>query len=165
MIAEVESTLQRRGELFPDLKGSEYEITGFVWFQGWNDMVNADYTAEYATNMANFIRDVREDLGQPDLPFVIGQLGVGGIAQEKRDAKKQAFKDAQAAPAKLPEFKRNLAVVKTDQYWDMEADAVFKKAGAKTSKNGIKSDRTIRFTTWAAASVTCGWAKHSLRQC
>ena len=64
-----------------------YELAGFAWFQGWNDMVdpgtypNRDkaggYDA-YSVAMAHFIRDVRRDLGVPKLPFVIGVMGVGG---------------------------------------------------------------------------------------
>ena len=41
--------------------------------------------------------------------------------------KMQCFKEAQAAPASLPEFQGNVTVVKTDRFWDMEADAVFRK--------------------------------------
>ncbi len=127
MIRDVKSTLGDVGSHFPELGGREVVLSGFVWFQGWNDMVNADYTAAYAENMAQFIRDVRKDLGDPKLPFVIGQLGVGGVKEKKPNPKKDAFKAAQIAPASLPEFKGNVAVVKTDQYWDEVAQAVFDK--------------------------------------
>ncbi len=126
MLEEISDTLENLEDHFPNYQGQNYEISGFVWFQGWNDMINTDYTAEYAENMANFIRDVRKDLKAPKLPFVIGQLGVGGT-EETPNPKKQAFKEAQAAPAELPEFQGNVTVVKTDQFWDMTADAVFKK--------------------------------------
>jgi alpha-galactosidase len=127
MLEEVSSTLAELKKHFPDYQGQGYEIAGFVWFQGWNDMINADYTAEYAKNMANFIRDVRKDLKTPNLPFVIGQLGVGGVNEDPPNPRKQTFKDAQAAAAELPEFKGNVKVVKTDVFWDPRADAVFKK--------------------------------------
>ena len=58
-----------------------YELAGFVWFQGWNDMVNKDYTTHYAEHMAHFIRDVRKDLKVEGLPFIIGELGVGGLVR------------------------------------------------------------------------------------
>ena len=130
MLEEISSTLKNLKEHFPDYTGEGYEIAGFVWFQGWNDMISAQYTAEYAGHMANFIRDVRKDLKAPKLPFVIGQLGVGGL-EEASNEKKKAFKDAQAAPAEFPEFKGNVAVVKTDQYWDVEAAAVYAKGWKK----------------------------------
>ena len=124
MIEEVNSTLANLKTNFPQYQGQGYEIAGVVWFQGWNDMINEAATAQYTDNLAHFIRDVRKDLKSPNLPFVIGQMGVGGIAA---DRKCQTFKDAQAAVVSIPEFKDNVKLVKTDQYWDTEADAVFKK--------------------------------------
>ena len=99
-------------------------MAGFVWFQGWNDMINAEYTAEYTTNLTHFIRDVRKDLKAPKLPFVIGQMGVDGT---KANPGVKRFKDAQAAVMHVPEFKGNVALVKTDVFWDTDADAVFRK--------------------------------------
>lgn len=124
MIAQTRSAMADIGALFPELKGRTAELEGIVWFQGWNDMINPDYTAEYTANMANFIRDARKDLAAPEVPFVIGVMGVDGKTPNE---KQQAFRDAQAAPASLDEFKGNVAVVQTSDYWDEEAHAVFKK--------------------------------------
>ena len=130
MLDEVRSTLgDLKGE-FPDYSGQGYELSGFVWFQGWNDMISHEYTAAYTENMVRFIRDVRRDLDAPGLPFVIGVMGVDG-ADDRTDLrpnpKKLAFKRAQAAAGSLPEFEGNVAIVQTDVFWDMEADAVFRK--------------------------------------
>lgn len=124
-----------------------YELAGFVWFQGWNDMVDSStypnrdkpggYDA-YSKAMAHFIRDVREDLNAPHLPFVIGVLGVGGPTSEyglderRYKATHQNFRDAMAAPAQLPEFKGNVAAVLTEKYWDRELKA------ARAKENEIK---------------------------
>ena len=105
-----------------------YELAGFVWLQGWNDLVDSGtypnrdkpggYDA-YSTAMAHFIRDVRKDLKSPQLPFVIGVLGVGGPTdqygpdQQRYKATHQNFRDAMAAPAKLPEFQGNVAAMLT----------------------------------------------------
>ena len=91
-----------------------YELAGFVWFQGWNDMVDGgtyptrgqpgSYDA-YSKNLAHFIRDVRKDLKAPKLPFVIGVMGAGGpIAKYGPDQKRYAgihgeFRKAMAAPS------------------------------------------------------------------
>jgi hypothetical protein len=160
MLDEISDTLDNLGERFPDYKGQGYEIAGFVWFQGWNDMVNADYVAAYAENMANFIRDVRKDLKAPNLPFVIGQLGVGGEHEEKPNEKKRAFKEAQAAPAQLPEFKGNVAVVKTDALWDMEADALYKKGWKENLEQWQKlgSDRPYHYLGSVKAFTRIGGA-------
>jgi alpha-galactosidase len=124
MLDEVNATLAGMEKDFPESAGQAYELAGFIWFQGWNDMVDAVATAEYSANLAHFIRDVRKDLKSPKLPFVIGQMGVGG---PNADATVKKFKDAQAAVMELEEFKVNVALVKTDVFWDMEADAVFQK--------------------------------------
>jgi alpha-galactosidase len=124
MLDEVNGTLADLKKHFPAYAGQGYEIAGFVWFQGWNDMINADHTKEYSSNMAHFIRDVRKDLKSPKLPFVIGQMGVDGASP---GAGIKTFKAAQAAVMDVAEFKGNVALVKTDAFWDTDAEAVFKK--------------------------------------
>src|SRR5215218_3246904 len=94
MLEEVNATLTNLKTHFPQYQGQAYELAGFVWFQGWNDMIDDAATADYAANLAHFIRDVRRDLKVPALPFVIGQMGVGGV--DGADAKVRKFKDAQA---------------------------------------------------------------------
>ena len=121
-----------------------YELAGFAWFQGWNDMVdqgtypNRDkaggYDA-YSTAMAHFIRDVRKDLNAPRMPFVIGVIGVGGPTadyspdQQRYKSTHQNIRDAMAAPALLPEFKGNVAAVLTEKFWDKELTAAKAKDG------------------------------------
>jgi len=121
-----------------------YEIAGFVWFQAWNDLVNGFYPAyydqhkekegeylfaPYATLMATFIRDVRHDLKTPDLPFVIGVVGVGGPIEGQGD-KQYWLRKAQEAPAALPEFEGTVKAVRTEAFWDMELVRVQKKLRA-----------------------------------
>ena len=128
MLGEVKNVQENYQTLFPELKGKELELAGFVWFQGWNDMINSEFSAAYTENMVHFIKDVRKDLGAPNLPFIIGQLGVGGPYKGDDPAtdKKEVFKANQAAAADRPEFKGNVAVVKTDQYWDPVAAEAYK---------------------------------------
>jgi hypothetical protein len=74
MIEEVREALKTLGD-------TPYEIAGFVWMQGWNDMVSKQATAEYADNLELLAKDVRADLKRRDLPIVIGELGNGGQAK------------------------------------------------------------------------------------
>jgi len=124
MLAEVAKTLGNLKTLFPSYAGQGYELAGFIWFQGWNDMISADATKEYTSNLTAFIRDVRRDLKAEKLPFVIGQMGVDGV---NAAANVKKFKDSQAAVMDVAEFKGNVALVKTDALWDTDAEAVFKK--------------------------------------
>ena len=48
---------------FPEFGDRGYELAGFGWHQRWNDRVNRAFNDEYEKNMANFIRDIRKDLG------------------------------------------------------------------------------------------------------
>lgn len=124
MLKEIHSTLDNLQAEFPQYHGQGYELAGFVWFQGWNDMIDPTATAEYTANMGHFIRDVRRDLKSPNLPFVIGQMGVDGDHPNDHEKK---FKAAEAAVLDDPAFKGNVALVKTDVFWDTQAEAVFKK--------------------------------------
>ena len=75
MLAEVERVLGDKDRLFPALKGKTPEIAGFFWFQGWNDMFTEGALPAYALNLELLVKDLREELDSPDLPFVVGQTG------------------------------------------------------------------------------------------
>ncbi len=158
MLEEVASTLANLKTLFPQYEGQGYELAGLVWFHGWNDMINDAYTAEYAVNLAHFIRDVRRDLKAPALPVVVGQMGVDGTTDV--NAKMQKFKDAQAAVADVPELKGNVAVVKTDVFWDAEAAAVFKKGWRENLAewNTVGSDYPFHYLGSAKTMLRIGKA-------
>ncbi len=148
MVEHVKMVLGDIKRVVPDYDAARgYELAGFAWLQGWNDMVDGGtyptrdkpggYDA-YSTAMAHFIRDVRRDLNAPKLPFVIGVMGVGGPTadygpdQQRYKATHQNFRDAMAAPAQLPEFKGNVVAVLTEKYWDRELTA------AKAKENELK---------------------------
>ncbi len=100
---------------FPELGDRGYELAGFGWHQGWNDRINQAFVEEYEKNMANFIRDVRKDLGVKDLPFVIAETGMTG--PEEKHPRALALMKAQAAVAEYEEFKGNVAFVGTKAFW------------------------------------------------
>jgi hypothetical protein len=137
MTAHVKSVLADIKRVCPEYDAKQgYEIAGFVWFQGFNDMVNRDVYpplprdgvgnrfAKYSEWMADFIRDVRKDLNVPQMPFVIGVMGVGGANANEDNLK---FREAMAAPASLPEFRGNVAAVPTSPFWDEPIAAVQEK--------------------------------------
>ena len=137
-----------------------YEIAGFVWFQGFNDLVDGgtyptgadgktrDYR-KYGEWLADFIRDVRKDFGAPKMPFVIGVLGVDGVNAKDGTA---AFRAAMTAPSLLPEFKGNVIAVPTAPFWAEELAAIDEKHGKikamaatlkNKGKNGPNKDGTM----------------------
>ncbi len=123
MMEEVRSTLKNTDTLFPELKGHRPEIAGFVWFQGWNDMYGGQ--EEYAQNMKLFIKDVRNDLGAPNMPFVIGVMGQNQSKPAKGNM--AIVKEAQLSMEKVPEFSGNVKAVKTDVLVDKAAEELYPK--------------------------------------
>ena len=80
MISDTLAALENLTNLVPGYEPSmRYSIEGFVWFQGWNDMVSLRKVQEYEFNLANLIRDVRDDLDSPEMAVVIGGMGQNGI--------------------------------------------------------------------------------------
>jgi len=136
MIDHVKEVLADPQRVCPDYDPEQgYELAGFVWFQGWNDMVDSGTYPnrgqpggydQYSELLARFIRDVRKDLSAPKLPFVIGVMGVGGPVKDYSPRQMrykdvhQNFRNAMAAPAALPEFEGNVAAVLTENYWDKD---------------------------------------------
>jgi alpha-galactosidase len=157
MLEEVNTTLANLKTQFPGYADQGYELAGFIWFQGWNDIISADATAEYTTNLTHFIKDVRKDLKTPGLPFVIGEMGVDG---PKPSAGVKKFKDAQAAVMEVGEFKGNVALVRTDVFWDTEAEAVFKKGWREhlAEWNTVGSDYPYHYLGSAKTMLRIGRA-------
>lgn len=135
MIEHVKQVLVNPKRVCPAYDPAQgYELAGFVWFQGWNDMVDGhvypDYNkpdrfALYSELLAHFIRDVRKDLNAPKMPFVIGVMGVGGV--KDKSSEMLAFRQAMAAPAAMPEFRDNVVAVETAPFWSDELGAIAEK--------------------------------------
>ncbi len=124
MVREVKTTLANLRDIFPDYDDRGYEIAGFVWFQGFNDLINDSYREEYGANMVNLIRDVRKELGVPRLPVVIGELGMGGVEVNQRYAQKHyAMRKAQLAPSRMPEFAGTVGYAGTSEFLVKEGKA------------------------------------------
>ena len=95
-----------------------YELAGFVWFQGWNDMLNWDMVNEYEFNLANLIRSVRLDLNNANaMPVVIGELGMAGLHPTGRGADRVlAMRAAEKQVTQRAEFRNSTLFVPTAQY-------------------------------------------------
>ncbi len=79
MIQTVQKVTENLGSEFPNIEESDFEISGFAWFQGWNDGASDSFLDEYESNLNHLINDVRNDLGNSDLPVVIANSGQGGF--------------------------------------------------------------------------------------
>lgn len=156
MIEHVKNVLTDLGKVIPGYDASQgYEIAGFAWLQGFNDMVDGqvypdhnqpDRYALYSELLAHFIRDVRKDLAAPKMPFVIGVMGVGGLKDQSPSM--VAFRQAMAAPATMPEFKGNVAAVPTAPFWADELGAIAEK---HEQLQGIRHHLNIKHKDYANA--------------
>lgn len=142
MLEHVRKVLENPGDYHPAYDPEAgYEISGFVWLQGWNDMVDS-HTYEpglgdnrydlYSELLAHFIRDVRKDLEVPEMPFVIGVLGMQGY---------DVFRAAMAAPAGMEEFKGNVIAVDMLDYADLKLVELYQRRNGWQERN----DRENRF--------------------
>jgi alpha-galactosidase len=142
MMSHVKDVLADPKKVYPGYDPKEgYEIAGFIWFQGFNDLVGPypadpnkkgikDYS-EYSRLLACLIRDLRKDLNTPKMPFVTGVIGVGG--DTKGDGT-EAFRNAMAAPGEMAEFKGTVANVYTHKFWPADIDAIKMKLSAATAE-------------------------------
>ena len=134
MIDHVKSLLADPNRVVPGYDPKQgFELGGFVWLQGWNDMVDGHTYPDrgkpgrfdaYSDLLAQFIRDVRKDLDAPALPFVIGVMGVEG-AKASREILE--FRRAMAAPAALSEFRGRVVAVETAPFWSEDLGAIDRK--------------------------------------
>lgn len=133
MIEHIQKVLKDIKRVVPEYDPKQgYELAGFVWFQGFNDLVDGSAYPnrmkeggfdEYSDLLGHLIRDVRKDLSAPKMPFVIGVMGIGGETEGKK-APQLYFRQAQRKPSTLPEFKGNVFAVETSPFWDDELDGL-----------------------------------------
>lgn len=114
MIQQVREALEKMETDFPSTRGLGYELSGFVWYHGWNDGVDPQNAVpEYRQNLIHLIKDVRKEFNAPKLPVVIGELTGPWV---DAPAEWTRLREAQAAAAKFEEFAGTVAFVKTRDF-------------------------------------------------
>jgi len=76
LIRETHNLISNLEELYPRYNGQGYELAGFIWFQGENDCC-AKTQGLYRDTLMDLIKDLRTDLGVPELPVVIAKINDG----------------------------------------------------------------------------------------
>jgi alpha-galactosidase len=138
MLEEVHLCLDHLDTDFPQFKGMPVELSGFVWFQGWNDMcadrkIKPQVLDEYASNFVHLVQDLRAELKMPNLPVVIGEVGVDG-ENVRPGSDMAALRAGQAKIADRPELKGTLRYVRTAPFWYPELDELPRKLSADENR-------------------------------
>jgi len=89
---------------------SGYEVAGGFWFQGFNDQFDPEFYGNYSSNMVHFIQDLRREVNQPNMPFVIGVLGTPAFPEE---ALANNVANAQREAARSRELAGSVAAVES----------------------------------------------------
>ncbi len=138
MIECVHSVLNDFKKRFPayDEKAG-YEISGFVWFQGYNDLVGgAQCISEYSKNLVCLIKDVRKEFKAPDMKVVVGVIGVNGVQNEI--GKMKDLRDAMRSMNTVAEFKGNVKAIESAPLLDSRVVAL-KTAGWLNKDRDLKA--------------------------
>ncbi|MFM7182896.1 MAG: sialate O-acetylesterase [Verrucomicrobiales bacterium] len=87
-----------------------FEVAGGVWFQGFNDQFDPEYYGNYSRNMVHFIQDLRKEVKQPKMPFVIGVLGTPAFREQ---ALANNVANAQREAGRSPELAGTVAAIES----------------------------------------------------
>lgn len=152
----IRAALKDLPQLHPDYDAAAgYEISGFVWFQGFNDQFSDPFRDNYKDNMIAFINDIRKEYGVPKMPFVIGVLGTPVTAEKVAE---NAVSVGQRAAAKWPAFAGNVAAVESYTQYSHYSNEVFKKGWPQHYHewDTVGSDRPYHYLGSGAFFVRLG---------
>ena len=114
-IARAKKVLEELDKHYPG--ATEYEVAGFLFWQGDKDRYKAGHASRYEKNLVHFIKQLRKDFDAPNALFVCATLG-----QTKKDAtgNEKLILDAQLAvdgrTGRYPEFAGNVATVYSNPF-------------------------------------------------
>lgn len=110
LVDYVRDTLANLKKHFPDYdEKAGYEIAGFVWFQGYNDLGCAK--EEYSKCLVCLIKDLRAEFKSPEMKAVVGVLGVNGVKNE--GGKQVGVREGQRFINTVPELKGNAKAIES----------------------------------------------------
>ena len=111
-VARAKDVLKNLSKYYPG--ASEFEVAGFLWWQGDRDSRSAALSSRYEKNLVHLIKTLCKEFNAPKAKFVCASLG-----QTKKGATDGGGKILNAVLAvdgksgKYPEFKGNVASVYT----------------------------------------------------
>ncbi len=130
-----------------------FEVAGGVWFQGFNDQFDPEYYGNYAKNMVHFIQDMRAEVKQPKMPFVIGILGTPAFPEE---AMTNNVANGQREAAKAPELAGTVAAIES---WPLTTPevAIWRMKRESVTANGDKAAAQVAEQQWILHGSNLGY--------
>lgn len=136
LVNYVHETLDNLKKHFPAYNEKDgYEIAGFVWFQGYNDL--GCTKEDYSRALVCLIKDLRTEFKAPDMKAVVGVLGVNGVKNE--GGKQVGVRGGQRAINTVPEFKGNARAIESAPLLHPEVVAL-NTAGWLNMERDLKKD-------------------------
>ena len=133
-VARAKDVLKDLGKYYPD--ATEYEVAGFLWWQGDKDRYNAGHAAMYEKNLIKLIASLRKDFNAPNARFVCATLGQ--TSKENAKGNEKLILDAMFAISdakKYPALKGDVATVYTNPISMGSASNAHYGGNAKTYMN------------------------------
>ena len=133
-VARAQDVLKNIGKYYPG--ATEYEVAGFLWWQGDKDRYNAGHASKYEENLNNLIAALRKEFNAPKAKFVCATLGQTSMENAKGNEK--LILDAMFAISdakKYPHLKGDVATVYTNALSMGSASNAHYGGNAKTYMN------------------------------
>jgi len=133
-VARAKDVLNNLGEYYAG--ATEYEVAGFLWWQGDKDRYNEGHAAMYEKNLNNLIAALRKDFNAPKAKFVCATLGQ--TSKENAKGNEKLILDAMFAisdATKYPALKGDVATVYTNPLSMGSASNAHYGGNAKTYMN------------------------------
>ena len=133
-VARAKDVLKNLDKYYPG--ATEYEVVGFLWWQGDKDRYNAGHASMYEKNLINLIAALRKDFNAPKAKFVCATLGQ--TSKENAKGNEKLILDAMFAisdATKYPALKGDVATVYTNPLSMGSASNAHYGGNAKTYMN------------------------------
>jgi alpha-galactosidase len=139
LVAYVHEALDNLKKHFPEYdEKAGYQICGFVWFQGYNDLfVPEKDRKEYGKTLVWLIKDLRKEFKAPEMKVVVGVMGVNGVRNEV--GKQKDVRDGHRFVNTVPEFKGNVKAIESAPLLHPEIVAI-KTAGWLNLERDLKKN-------------------------
>lgn len=111
-VANAKKVLADITKYYPE--ATEFEVVGFLWWQGDKDRYNAGHSARYEKNLETLFKALREEFNAPKAKMVVATLGQ--TDKDSATGNEKLILEGMmniSDPAKYPQFKGDIATVYT----------------------------------------------------